>query len=142
MFNAQPEFKIEITSQTRYLKMVVELTKNIALFIGFSPDEAQKIALALDEAVTNIIKHSYLDASDQKVLIEYYLNSAGIKIRLIYQGIPPEIIESGKNVQELIKEKKRGGLGVKLMKSIMDSVSYSTESGNNYCEMIKWKKSS
>ncbi len=140
MFNQKPEFRIEIASQTRYLKMVVELTRNIAQFVGFSSAEAQKIALAIDEAVTNIIKHSYNEKPSERIVIEYFLHNRGIKIVLTYQGLPPEISDSQANLQELIKSKSKGGLGLKLMRSIMDEVSYRTAGTTNYCEMIKWKK--
>ena len=40
----------------------------------------------------------------------------------------------------MIKKKKKGGFGVKLMKTIMDSVVYPTVDGENCCEMIKWRK--
>jgi serine/threonine-protein kinase RsbW len=121
--------------------MVVELTRHIAALYNFSVPEAQKISLALDEAVTNVIKHSYGNHSDQQITIEYFLVPGGIKIRIFYLGLPPQIAAGDVNISKLIKNKKKGGLGVKLMKTIMDSVSYKTVDGRNCCEMIKWQKS-
>jgi serine/threonine-protein kinase RsbW len=121
--------------------MVVELTRHIAALFNFSVPEAQKISLALDEAVTNVIKHSYGNNSDQQITIEYFLVSGGIKICIFYRGLPPRISAGDVNISKLIKNKKKGGLGVKLMKTIMDSVSYKTVGDRNCCEMIKWQKS-
>lgn len=59
MFPEHPELSIAIPSTTELLKMVVELSRHIATINQFSPLEAQKIALAIDEAITNVIKHSY-----------------------------------------------------------------------------------
>jgi len=120
--------------------MVVELTRHITSLFNFPAAEAQKISLAIDEAVTNVIKHSYANATDQHITIEYFLATGGIKIRIFYRGLPPDISDEEINVSKMIKKKKKGGLGVKLMKTIMDSVTYGTVDGENCCEMIKWQK--
>lgn len=140
IFPQKPDFSITILSQTQLLKMVVELTRHITTLFNFPAAEAQKISLAIDEAVTNVIKHSYGNATDQHITIEYFLAPGGIKIRIFYRGLPPDISAEEINVSKMIKKKKKGGLGVKLMKTIMDSVVYDTANGENCCEMIKWQK--
>lgn len=140
IFPQRPDFSISILSQTQLLKMVVELTRHITTLFNFHAAEAQKISLAIDEAVTNVIKHSYGNATDQNITIEFFLATGGIKIRIFYRGLPPDISDEEINVNKMIKKKKKGGLGVKLMKTIMDSVSYETVDGENCCEMIKWQK--
>jgi len=120
--------------------MVVELTRHITTLFNFSAAEAQKISLAIDEAVTNVIKHSYGNETDQHITIEYFLATWGIKIRIFYRGLPPDISDEEINVSKMIKKKRKGGLGVKLMKTIMDSVTYENVDGENCCEMIKWQK--
>ena len=45
-----------------------------------------------------------------------------------------------KRASKMIKEKKKCGLGVELMRRIMDSVEYKTVGNINTCEMIKWKE--
>jgi serine/threonine-protein kinase RsbW len=139
-FPPKPDFSITILSQTQLLKMVVELTRHISTLFQFPVAEAQKISLAIDEAVTNVIKHSYANESDQPLTIEYYLAPAGIRIRILYRGLPPDISEEEVNIGRMIKKKRKGGLGVKLMKTIMDSVTYRTVDGENRCEMIKWRE--
>jgi serine/threonine-protein kinase RsbW len=139
-FTPRPDFSITILSQTQLLKMVVELTRHITTLFHFSLAEAQKISLAIDEAVTNVIKHSYGNATGQKIKIEYFLAEGGIRIRIYYRGLPPDISDEEVNIGRMIKKKKKGGLGVKLMKTIMDSVTYTSRNGENCCEMIKWRK--
>ena len=139
-FPPKPDFSITILSQTQLLKMVVELTRHIATLFQFSLSEAQKISLAIDEAVTNVIKHSYANKDDRPLTIEYYVAPDGILIRILYRGLPPEISDEEVNLGRMIKKKRKGGLGVKLMKTIMDSVTYQTVDGENRCDMIKWRK--
>jgi len=140
MFPQKPELSISIPSKTELLKMVVDLTNHIATINQFSPAEAQKIALATDEAITNVIKHSYEYKMDEDITMEFYCSADGLKIKIIFTGVPPVLKEVGVNFDLMIKEKKKGGLGVELMRRIMDSVEYKTVGNINSCEMIKWKK--
>jgi len=140
MFPDKPELKISIPSKTELLKMVVDLTNHIATINQFSSSEAQKIALATDEAITNVIKHSYKKKMDEDITMEFYCSLEGLKIKIIFTGVPPVLEDADVNLNRMIKEKKKGGLGVELMRRIMDSVKYRTTGNINSCEMIKWKK--
>ncbi len=138
-FPAKPDFAVTILSQTQLLKMVVELTRHVATLAQFPLRDAQKISLAIDEAVTNVIKHSYGNRRGRQIGLEYYLAEAGLRIRVLYSGLAPDISDAEVNLGRMIKKKKKGGLGVKLMKTIMDSVAYSSQDGQNVCELIKWR---
>lgn len=120
--------------------MVVELTRHIATLSQFPLKEAQKISLALDEAVTNVINHSYRNETGREIRLEFFMAPAGLRIRLFYRGLAPDISNEEVNIGRMIKNKRKGGLGVKLMKTIMNSVVYSSDEGENCCEMIKWRK--
>ena len=61
-----------------------------------------------------------------EISIDYFLARGGMRIRIFYRGLPPEISDEEVNISRMIKKKKKGGLGVKLMKTIMDSVTYTT----------------
>jgi len=128
-----------LPSKTELLKMIVELTRHIATLNQFSANDAQKIALAVDEAITNVIKHSYRNIMDEDIKVEYFCQVQGLKITISFTGVPPILEESDVNLDRMIKEKKKGGLGVELMKRIMDSVEYKTAGNINTCTMIKWK---
>jgi serine/threonine-protein kinase RsbW len=140
MFPEKPELSISIPSKTELLKMVVDLTNHIATINQFSPKEARKIALATDEAITNVIKHSYKNTKNEEIRLEFYCSPEGLKIKIIFTGIPPVLEDVGVNLGKMIREKKKGGLGVELMRRIMDSVEYQSMGNLNSCEMIKWKK--
>lgn len=120
--------------------MFVELTKHFATINQFSGTESQKIALAVDEAITNVIKHSYKNSEKDNIKLEFYSQPKGLKILVEFSGIPPVLKEMAIDLKKMIREKKKSGLGVELIKRIMDSVEYSTVDNTNRCEMIKWKK--
>ena len=139
MFPNKPNLSVTIPSSTMMLKMVVELTRYMATLNQFSPSASQKIGLAIDEAVTNVIKHSYQNKKNKEIKIDFFCGYEGMKITLSFLGIPPDLEEREVDVNQMVKEKRRGGLGVELMRKIMDSVHYRTINNVNYCEMVKWK---
>jgi serine/threonine-protein kinase RsbW len=140
MFKVEADLIVNIPSSTELLKMVVELTRHVVEILEFPDKEVQQIALAVDEAITNVIKHSYRYEKGRDIRIEFFIAATGLKIRIIYAGIAPELDPTAVSVERLIKQKRKGGLGVQLMRKIMDSVEYSSGNGLNICEMIKWKK--
>lgn len=140
MFPEKPELSITVPSRTDLLKMLTELTRHIALRNIFSDSESQKIALAVDEAITNVIIHSYRNEEHGKITLDFFSGDKGLKICVSFEGIPPDLQNGPADVEQLIREKKKGGLGVTLIRKIMDSVEYKTVDGVNHLEMIKWKK--
>ncbi len=138
MFPLKPDLAIRIPPKTELLKMVVELTKHLATINSFDSSQAQKIALAVDEAITNVIKHSYEGEVDDPVAVEFYNAEHGLKIRILFRGVPPQPALNQVDLKQMIRDKRKGGLGVELMRRIMDSVEYSTRKGINCCEMVKW----
>lgn len=140
MFPEKPELSITIPSRTDLLKMLTELTRHIAIRNLFTESESQKVSLAVDEAITNVIKHSYKNEEKGKITLDFFSGDHGIKICVSFAGIPPDLQKNPADVEKLIRDKKKGGLGVTLIKKIMDSVKYNTVEGTNYLEMIKWKK--
>ena len=93
--------------------------------IGFSEAEAGKIEIALDEALTNIIRHGY-DGDNTKPIWLRFKHTAS-KPRPAFQLI---IDDSAKQVDpSVIKGRdlddvKPGGLGVNIIHAVMDSVDY------------------
>jgi serine/threonine-protein kinase RsbW len=116
----------------------VELTKHLATIKSFDAKQSQKIALAVDEAITNVIKHSYQGEAEAPIALEFYSAENGLKIRILFHGLPPQPSLNQVDLQQMIRDKRKGGLGVELMRRIMDSVEYSTRKGINCCEMVKW----
>jgi serine/threonine-protein kinase RsbW len=121
---------LTIESRTEKLSLVREVIAGTARAVGFDEEAANKIALAVDEACTNIIKHSYKFATDKEIKIFVYTNGGTFEIIIQDFGVAfdPEAIKSP-NMREYLSQYRRGGLGVYLMKSLMDRVEYNVVPG-------------
>lgn len=138
--NKKIEKELIVKSTTDNLALVREFTKKAAEECGFPEETSGKIVLAVDEACTNIIKHAYKYSPDGKIIITIKFDKDKLAISIIDEGThfnPNNVPEP--NIVEYYKQKKVGGLGIFLMKKLMDEVKYSTISGNkNEVTLVKY----
>ena len=107
--------------------------------VGFSDKEIYSIQLAADEASSNIIEHAYAGVGDGEIEIDCSISDGGLKIVMRDQGKPfnPSSVPEP-NVKADLSERKIGGLGMYLMRKLMDEVSYeSMAERGNILTMVK-----
>ncbi len=121
-----PPQVIEITSETRELARVREAVLIAAGRIGFSGQEASSIALAIDEAVTNVIRHGYDGRGGQPIEVTLAQVDRGgapaleVTIRDRGRQVDPASIV-GRDLTDI----RPGGLGTHIIRTVMDEVEYS-----------------
>ena len=94
--------------------------------------------LALEEAVTNVIMYAYPEGTDGLVDIEAIIreHSLSFVISDSGQAFDPTA-QPDADVSQSIENRQVGGLGIYLVRSIMDSVSYERNGGKNILSMTK-----
>ena len=94
--------------------------------------------LALEEAVTNVIMYAYPDGTDGLVDIEAILRDDSLSLIVSDSGIPFDPTEVPDADVSLDAENRTvGGLGIYMVRNIMDSVGYERTEGKNILTMIK-----
>jgi serine/threonine-protein kinase RsbW len=134
------KYKLKIESKTEKLVVVREFISETARKYGFVNEEVGKIALAVDEACTNIIKHAYHYAPDQVIDIEIRTDKSNFEVIIKHTGIlfDPSAVKSP-DLHDYIVHPRRGGLGMHLMRLMMDEVEYKILP-QNICEVHLVKK--
>lgn len=100
---------------------------------------AMGINLALEEAVSNVILYAYPKETDGLVDVEAILRKDSLEFIIVDSGVPfdptaaPEI-----NTSLPAEERSIGGLGIHLVRELMDSVCYERKDEKNYLKMIKY----
>ena len=125
--------KIILDANFDVLDEIRDFVADIAHQANFSDKEIYSIQLATDEACTNVIEHAYADFDEGKLEVECNILDGGIKIVIRDQGVsfdPSSVLEP--NLKADLSDRKIGGLGIYLMRKLMDDVSYesSVETGN------------
>jgi len=130
---------LTIESKTERLIAVREFVSSAARSFGFTDEDVSKIALAVDEACTNIIKHAYgFDPRGNiSVTVRGRNGSFEVAIRDTGRDFDPAGV-AAPNMKEYLAHYRRGGLGMYLMRSLMDEVSYDILPGKrNVVRLIK-----
>lgn len=131
---------IKIDSKTEHLVAVREFVSGAAQQFGFQDEEVSKIALAVDEACTNIIKHAYKYDPSKTITVTVKGSNGTFQISIIDNGkqFDPGKVPSP-DMKEYLSHYRRGGLGIYLMKSLMDKVEYDIRPGQkNEVRLIKY----
>ena len=131
--------KIIFDANFQNLDDIREFVSEAARQVGFSDKETYSIQLAADEAASNIIEHAYSGIEDGKLEIECNTNAGELKIIMNDWGKPfdPSSIPEP-NVKADLSERKIGGLGMYLMRKLMDEVTYtSSPDAGNTLVMVK-----
>ncbi|MFA4849044.1 MAG: ATP-binding protein [Methanoregula sp.] len=107
---------------------------------AFSDEEILDIQLAVEEAITNVILHGY-DQVKGKIVITCRVTHglAEVQIEDTAQPFNPLSIPEP-DITEDIEDRKIGGLGVFLIRQVMDDIIYRYEAGKNILVMVKKKK--
>jgi len=131
--------KITFTADFDNLDEIRDYVGDIARQVGFSEKEIYSIQLAADEAASNIIEHAYAGVKDGTLDVDCSILEGGIKIVMHDRGKsfnPSSVPEP--NVKADLSDRKIGGLGMYLMRKLMDEVTYeSTDETGNILTMIK-----
>jgi serine/threonine-protein kinase RsbW len=137
---AKPTLVVKIPSDTSYLALVRELTKKMAESAGFPEATAERLALAVDEATTNVIEHAYKGAADQEIELRFEDREAEFRIEIIDTGkmVDPRTVPRV-DLERFVTERRTGGLGMHLMEKIMDSVTFRRSARRNVCLLVKRK---
>ena len=140
MPKTQKEYQLKIPSQSDNLAIIRDVVAKVASRIGFDTDEASKIELAVDEACTNVIKHAYANNSNQMIEVSIKVDQKKLIIIVADKGkgFNPDKIKLP-DLNKSIKEGRKGGLGLCLIKTLMDKVEFEIKPGSkNQVKMIKY----
>lgn len=134
------QFKITLPAELEYLEEFQTAVSHFAQEQGFTPKRISEIELALEEALVNIFHYAYQETRKD--------------VEVVCQGDSPdrliiEIIDRGISFNPLLKddpdltldmsERKIGGLGVYLIKTLMDEVGYRREGDHNILTLVVYK---
>lgn len=135
-------YNFKTSCKREELKEIRNFISKIISDIDLSAMEINQVILAVDEVCANLIIHS--NKCNPNECLEIYVDINKRK------NIVFEIIDYGEgfnynnykepNLEEIVRRKKKGGLGIMLVKKLMDSVEFSTQGNKNICRLEKWFK--
>ena len=131
--------QFECSCQREKLKEIRLFVSEVLNEIGLSEIESHKVILAVDEVCSNLIIHS--NKCDPSEKLEIYVEDGGdgkVLFEIVDYGIGFNYKNYKEpNLEEIIRKRKKGGLGIMLIKNIMDGVQFSNDGSKNVCRLMK-----
>ena len=127
------QVRVELLSHPTFISGVRELVSSICRRIGFPELCCGQMALAVDEALCNVMKHGYEGREDQPISVgmQVHEDKGGndhSSIRIVIEDrakqVDPKSI-CGRDLQDV----RPGGLGVHMIREIMDDAIYEKREG-------------
>ncbi len=128
------DVELVVTSDTRWLRLIRCVIEEFSARAGLDSKTTHEVMLAVDEAVSNVIKHSYKGAPDQKISLRCEEVEGGVEVEVRDQGEPFDPAERETPPPD---ELRAGGRGVYLIRSVMDEVEYRRDGSTNCVRMRK-----
>jgi anti-sigma regulatory factor (Ser/Thr protein kinase) len=129
---SEPCLRLELLSQARLLVAVRALISALAQRAGFTEHQAGQISLAVDEALCNVINHGYQKRPDGRIWISVWLPNGGEEdeqwLRVVIDDRAHEVDPRNIRSRDL-DDVRPGGLGVYIIRQIMDDVRYERREG-------------
>jgi serine/threonine-protein kinase RsbW len=135
--------RVEVEAHTRNLAVVREFLHSAIKRSALPKREVNKLVLAVDEAVANTIQHGTLDETS-KVEVVVDADYARFLVRVRDNGAGYDVASKAEEVANLdlaahIAAGNRKGLGLFIMRRVMDEVHYSSKAGeSNELTLIKY----
>jgi len=134
--------RLVVSNDTKHLVVVRDFISRLVVQSRLSREDENKIILAVDEAVTNIIEHGYDEGVEGSIEIDVEIAERQFRVVIRDSGrvFNPETIPYP-DLQEHVRTGRKKGLGIFLMRQIMDEVRYRFKDGvKNELTLIKYVK--
>lgn len=129
---------ITIVNNIDQLPTLAEQIEQIADEWELSPMLAMNMNLVLEEAITNVIFYAFNDQKNHQIDIDFNLNNSKLKLIITDDGTPFDPTQKGDPDTTLsVEERQIGGLGIFLIRKIMNEVSYKRENNKNILTLSK-----
>ncbi len=134
MFKNVKKEEITVPAQMSYLIQVREFIEHIGKRYKFDDKVINSFKLVIDEACTNIIRHGYRDIKNGEITIKAIIRRLSLTILIIDQGKSYDPSQaSTPDLGKYVDIGKKGGLGILMMRKLMDDMQYVvTERGNEF----------
>jgi len=130
-------FELETVADLDHLDQINVFIEQTLGAMGITGENFGHICVSLDEAVTNVIMYAYpqekgnvricIEKRDGRVTFE--ISDSGKPFNPLEQPVP--------DVSANIENRMIGGLGIHLIRHMMDEISYRRDNGRNYFILVK-----
>ena len=129
---------ITLPSDVQTIPQLQTFVEGVGEELNIDPSMVMSLNLALEEAVVNVMNYAYPPEIGGDVTIEAEANDVRLKFTIIDSGAPfdPTAVNDADTTLST-EERPIGGLGIYLVRQIMDSINYERIDGKNILSLRK-----
>ena len=134
---------LNMEAQLSEIERIHAAVRILSLAEGWDPKLLFQIELVLEEIGTNIIKYSHDGEKEPDIQITLTSNNDSLTMEIIDDGKPydPFTEAPPPDLDSAVPDRPIGGLGVYLVKELMDEAQYRREDGLNKVTLVKRRMS-
>ena len=134
------KLSLKVETQRDELGSIIAAVENMAERENWSPDLVFRVQLAIEEVVLNVMDYGYDDGIHEfEVIITS--DSDSLTIEVVDGGRPFDPLTDATipDLDASVEDRKVGGLGIHLVRTMMDRVDYRREQGRNHLTLVARK---
>ncbi len=125
-------------NQRSEIRRVAEFAERFGAEQQLGDDAVMAINLVLDELMANIIEHGFPDGGEHTIRVTLGVDAGELTIEVDDDGRPFDPLQAPPPDLDLpIEERPVGGLGIHIVRSLMDAVEYRRRNDRNVLTMRK-----
>jgi serine/threonine-protein kinase RsbW len=129
--------RILVKNEISAIEPLSRVVSDFCLQHGLSDAMRDDINLALDEVVANVIIHGFTDSAEHDIIVRLSLDSGTVSVSVEDEGTPFNPLNAPEPDLSLpIEQRRVGGLGLHLVRNIMDELKYERR-GERNCLFMK-----
>ena len=132
------ERQLTLSNDVQETPLLGKFINEVCETLGFDTSTTKKMNLAIEEAVVNVMKYAYPEGKHGEVRIKAEADDIRLKIVISDDGQPFDPTAHGEvDITKSAEDRDIGGLGIHLMRRIMDSINYERTNGQNIFTLRK-----
>ena len=132
------EHSFKISCSKENLKEVRRFVNTVLNGYPISESEKNLLTLAVDEVCANLIIHTHKNNPNEFIVLNIGRENDTLIFEIIDTGESFNLLNyAEKSIDEIVKEKRKGGLGIMLVKRIMDDIRIYNTASQNICRLYK-----
>ena len=129
---------LTLKNDVRQISLLSSFIKSVAERLQIEPSIAKNVRLAVEEAVVNVVDYAYPAGSEGDISVVARANGKWLKYIISDSGIAFDPTEALKTDTTLSAEERPiGGLGILLVRELMDTINYERIDGKNILTLTK-----
>jgi len=132
------ELNVSLANRLDEVSRLATLLEAYGAEHGLSPELVYAFDLSLDEVLTNVISYAFEDAREHTIDVRFRIHDAQLEVEVRDPGRPFNPLDvPPPNLDAPIDERPIGGLGLHIVRQMMDRLEYRRVDGRNVLTLTK-----